>query len=79
MDALWEKTVIPYIIAIQTESEGVYSVPNELMNEISDEAFYAAYVNIMNETGLSANDFFSVSYDKTPAGKPLLAGNLQFS
>ena len=72
VDALWEETVIPYIITIQTESEDVYSITDELMNEISDEAFYAAYANIMNETGLSANNLFSVSYDKTPAGKPLL-------
>ncbi len=63
---LWEDLLVSYIITLQTESDNQYDIGN--MAELTEEAVYSVYTDMIKDMGLSSENLFDVSYDTTPSG-----------
>jgi len=56
--AIWDLVVISRIMEIQEKSETTYLIPNELDDEV-----IGAYMAIVEDAGLEANNYFDVSFE----------------
>ncbi len=69
-DLIWEEMLVSHIINLQINSDDQYTTDNAA--ELTEEAFYEVYSNIIKSEGLSADGLFDTTYDTTPSGKKLL-------
>ncbi len=67
---LWEELLVSYIVTLQVESEDQYVADNTA--ELTEEAFYKVYTDIIENAGLSSDGLYDVTYDTTPSDKKLL-------
>ena len=66
---IWDRILMNQILDIQMNSSDNYMFSAGSENE---NAIIAAYAQILNNTGLNAQNIFGVSYEKTPKGKNVL-------